>query len=158
MAGMQKDCRNNPCQRFGSALNAHLHFHICVIDGVFSQGAAGELRFHPATVLSQSDVAALQSLVRHRVLRLFQRTGLLGPEPAENMRQWRHGADSPSMPASPSRPTTEPILVHLGLPAEPPPLAPARDPPLEGIDQTPAFDMTDPAPVPEYAFDHSVSW
>ena len=36
-------------QRFGSGLNAHLHFHFCVIVGVISQGAAGELRFHPAT-------------------------------------------------------------------------------------------------------------
>lgn len=77
-------------QRFGSALNAHLHLHICVIDGVSSQGAAGELRFHPATVLSHSDVAAVQSLVRHRVLHLFERSGLLGPEVAENMREWRH--------------------------------------------------------------------
>lgn len=35
--------------RFGSALNGNIHFHCCVIDGVFS--AEGEaLRFHPATV------------------------------------------------------------------------------------------------------------
>jgi hypothetical protein len=36
-------------QRFGSGLNAHLHFHFCVINGVISQGAAGELRFLPAS-------------------------------------------------------------------------------------------------------------
>ncbi|TFH50501.1 MAG: hypothetical protein E4H01_02230 [Lysobacterales bacterium] len=42
-------------------------------------------------MLSQSDVAAVQSLVRHRVLRLFERNGLLNPEAAENMREWRHG-------------------------------------------------------------------
>jgi len=42
-------------------------------------------------VLSQSDVAAVQSLVRHRVLCLFERNGLLSPEAAENMREWRHG-------------------------------------------------------------------
>ena len=29
---------------------------------------------------------------------------------------------------------------------------------LDGIDQTPAFDLTDPAPVPEYAFDQTVFW
>jgi hypothetical protein len=33
--------------RFGSALNAHLHFHGCVIDRVFSAAAEG-MRFHPA--------------------------------------------------------------------------------------------------------------
>jgi len=42
-------------------------------------------------VLSQSDVAAVQSLVRHRVLRLFERNGFLSPEAADNMREWRHG-------------------------------------------------------------------
>ncbi len=47
--------------------------------------------FYPATVLSQSDVAIVQSLVRRRVLRLFEHNGLLSPEAAENMRQWRHG-------------------------------------------------------------------
>jgi len=299
-------------QRFGSALNAHLHFHICVIDGVFSQGAAGELRFHPATVLSPSDVATVQRLVRHRVLRLFERDGLLSPEATDNMREWRHGggfsldasvaieADDRaglerllrycSRPAfsverlswrvegervvyrlPKSRPdgtqhvelavselfdrlaalippprrhrhryhgvlapnaalrravttragqpidmgtsqphtvaatgacdaceprrasylwaaliariyeclplscpscgaemrliafltdpaSVKPILVHLGLPAEPPRVAPARDPPLDDFDQTSAFDPADPVPEPEYEFDQSVSW
>jgi len=63
-------------QRFGSALNAHPRFHIRVIDGVSSQDAARELRFHPATVLSQGDIATVQSLVRRRVLRPFERIGL----------------------------------------------------------------------------------
>ena len=52
----------------------------------------------------------------------------------------------------------KPILVHLELPAEPPPVAPARGPPLDGLDQTPAFELTDPAPVPEYEFDQTASW
>jgi hypothetical protein len=78
-------------QRFGSAMNAHLHFHICVIDGVFSQDARGELRFHPATGLSPADVTAVEGLVRRRVLRLFERAGSLDPEAAEDMRRWRHG-------------------------------------------------------------------
>ena len=42
-------------------------------------------------MLSQSDAAAVQSLVRRRVLRLFERNCLLSPEAAENMREWRHG-------------------------------------------------------------------
>ncbi|MGI9336517.1 MAG: transposase [Gammaproteobacteria bacterium] len=63
---------------------------MCVIDGVFSEDALGEPRFHPATDLSPSDVAAVEGLVRHRVLQLFERTGLLDPEAAENMRRWCH--------------------------------------------------------------------
>ena len=52
----------------------------------------------------------------------------------------------------------KPIFVHLGLPAEPPRVARARDPPLDDLDQTPAFDPADPVPEPEYEFDQSVSW
>jgi hypothetical protein len=35
-------------QRFGSALNAHVHFHCCVIDGVFATGADGQVHFTEA--------------------------------------------------------------------------------------------------------------
>ncbi len=43
--------------RFGSALNAHLHFHCCVIDGVFEpdQGSDEAVRFREA-VLTDADV------------------------------------------------------------------------------------------------------
>ena len=54
--------------------------------------------------------------------------------------------------------SVEAILVHLDLPSEPPRVAPARDPPLEELNQTPAFDPADPESVPEYEFDQSVSW
>ena len=52
--------------------------------------------------------------------------------------------------------SVKPILLHLGLPAEAPTVAPARGPPLGDIDQRPAFDLTDPAPVPEDEFDQTV--
>ena len=35
-------------QRFGSALNAHVHFHCCVIDGVFAVGEDGRVHFAAA--------------------------------------------------------------------------------------------------------------
>ena len=57
------------------------------------------------------------------------------------------------------------ILRHLGLPAAPPPLSPARGPPQHDlgfdavhspdIDQTPTFDPTEPEPVPDFDFDQS---
>ena len=37
--------------RFGSSLNPHLHFHLVVLDGVFSQVDDGEARFHEASLL-----------------------------------------------------------------------------------------------------------
>jgi hypothetical protein len=52
------------------------------------------------------------------------------------------------------------ILEHLGEPTRPPPLSPARGPPAweEVLDQTPAYDPTAPAPVPEYEFDQREGW
>jgi len=100
--------------RFGSALNANLHFDeipSCIspfgslprsksapgrfviarfIDGVFSAEAEA-VHFHEATVLSREDLAAVQRNVRNRVLRLFARRGLITPEAAAEMRRWGHG-------------------------------------------------------------------
>jgi hypothetical protein len=57
------------------------------------------------------------------------------------------------------------ILQHLHLPTSAPPIAPARAPPRHELefdtdhflvlDQTPAFDPTDPEPVPDCHFDQS---
>jgi hypothetical protein len=67
---------------------------------------------------------------------------------------------------------TDAILTHLALPTTPPPLSPARGPPQGYLgfdadpgfdfdqtdpgfdfDQTPAFDLTEPEPVPDFDFD-----
>ncbi len=60
--------------RFGSALNEHLHFHYCIIDGVFEpdQGGDEAVRFREA-VLTDADVQWVQARVRQRVLRWFAR-------------------------------------------------------------------------------------
>jgi hypothetical protein len=50
-------------QRFGAALNGHLHYHCCLVDGVFI--AEGDvLRFHEATALSEAEVVAVQKVAR----------------------------------------------------------------------------------------------
>ena len=43
--------------RFGSALNAHLHFHCVVIDGVFDVTATGGVVFHAASGLAANAIA-----------------------------------------------------------------------------------------------------
>jgi len=55
-------------------------------------------------------------------------------------------------------PTLQAILLHLDLPHQPPPVAPARAPPQADfpLDQTPEFDLTEPEPVPDIHFDQSV--
>jgi len=36
--------------RFGSSLNAHFHFHVCVIDGVFHGDPEGSVQFQVAPI------------------------------------------------------------------------------------------------------------
>ncbi len=74
--------------RFGSALNEHLHFHCCVIDGVFEPAPEGEeaVRFHEA-FLSQAAIQAVQVRVRSRVLRWFAARGYLDKDDAKEMAQ-----------------------------------------------------------------------
>ena len=69
-------------QRFGSSLNAHTHLHVCAIDGVFSQEPDGTLRFHRASALSECNIATVEATIRIRVLRLFEREGLLWGAPS----------------------------------------------------------------------------
>jgi hypothetical protein len=54
-------------QRFGSALNAHVHFHCCVIDGVFFADPDGKVEFAEAAALTAEDLAAVQQQVRRCV-------------------------------------------------------------------------------------------
>jgi hypothetical protein len=75
--------------RFGSALNPHFHFHVVVLDGVFSGGDDGSVTFHEATHLTADNVLRLERALQRRVLRLFQRRGLLDEDTVENMLTWQ---------------------------------------------------------------------
>ena len=88
--------------RFGSSLNPHYHFHLCVVDGLFEgtdpdlgdadpETNTPTLHFHEATGLSPQLLERLQHTVRSRVLRHFRRHGLLEPHDAEDMLTWDHG-------------------------------------------------------------------
>ena len=77
--------------RFGSALNPHLHFHCCVLDGVFAPTAAGGVVFHPAIGIDAPAIAAVQATVRRRLLESFVRHGLLEGDDARAMQAWAHG-------------------------------------------------------------------
>jgi hypothetical protein len=74
--------------RFGSAL-PHFHFHVVVLDGVFSEGDDGSVTFHEATHLTADDVLRLERTLQRRVLRLFQRRGLLDEHTVEDMLTWQ---------------------------------------------------------------------
>ena len=77
--------------RFGSSLNEHVHFHMCVLDGVFEEVAGGadadgdcdhqssarKVIFHPASAIDETAVALVQATLRRRILRAFVCRGLL---------------------------------------------------------------------------------
>jgi hypothetical protein len=48
--------------RLGSSLNGHIHFHVCVVDGVFEEVAG--IVFHPASAIDEAAVAQAQTDLR----------------------------------------------------------------------------------------------
>ncbi len=76
--------------RFGAALNAHLHFHCVVIDGLFAPAPAGGVVFHPATAIDPAAIATVQATLRRRLLASFVHRGLLEEDDAQAMAQWAH--------------------------------------------------------------------
>ncbi len=74
--------------RFGATLNAHVHLHLCMLDGVVAQGWQG-LAFRRAEV-DEACVERVQAALRQRVLRLFARRGLLSSETVGVMQGWGH--------------------------------------------------------------------
>jgi hypothetical protein len=71
----------NQVQRFGSALNANLHFHALLLDGVYTAPDPFTApSFHCATRITDAEVAKLLFAIRSRVLRLCRRRGLMGEE------------------------------------------------------------------------------
>ena len=69
--------------RFGSSLNEHVHFHVCVVDGVFEEVEARAMLmrpprisspgviFHAATGIDAATVAPVQTTLQKRILRAF---------------------------------------------------------------------------------------
>ncbi len=67
-------------QRFGSALNLNIHFHMLSLDGVYSFDD-GRTKFHRAPRPTASELAQLLHRIGVRVVRLLERQGLLIRDP-----------------------------------------------------------------------------
>ena len=86
--------------RFGSSLNEHVHFHVCVVDGVFEavvgEGAvaAPGVNFHPASGINADTVAPVQTTLQKRILRAFVGRGLLENCDAKDMLAYQHSGFS----------------------------------------------------------------
>lgn len=75
-------------QRFGSALNLNIHFHALLLDGVFVHNHSGAPEFIETLKPTQDEIHELIQTIQKRMLRLFQRRGLVGdyedaPPPAD---------------------------------------------------------------------------
>ncbi len=75
--------------RFGSSLNAHFHYHVVVLDGVFSESEEGGAEFHEASELEPRHWQELQRTVQRRVLRYFRRHDLLDASTTADMLTWQ---------------------------------------------------------------------
>ncbi len=75
--------------RLGSSLNAHPHFHLVVLDGVFSRGDDGGALFHEAALLQSGHWLRLQGVLQRRVLRYFRTHGLLDELDTLDMLSWQ---------------------------------------------------------------------
>ncbi len=72
-------------QRFGSALNLNIHFHMLFLDGVYVDDADSEggQRFVPVYNHTKADITRLAHLISVRIARFLSRTGLIEAD-AEN--------------------------------------------------------------------------
>lgn len=63
-------------QRFGSAANLNIHFHVIALDGVFTEGRDGKLTIHTASSPSDDELPHLVRCTGTRVQRHLLRCGL----------------------------------------------------------------------------------
>jgi hypothetical protein len=65
-------------QRFGSALNANIHFHMLFLDGVYVDGVNGSaMRFRWVKVSTSDELTQFTHTIAQRVARFLERQGLL---------------------------------------------------------------------------------
>ena len=61
-------------QRFGSAINLNLHFHVIFLEGVYVGRTAQGLRprFVKGELLTDADIAAVVQKISHRIIRTLR--------------------------------------------------------------------------------------
>jgi hypothetical protein len=90
-------------QRFGSALNLNLHFHMLFLDGVYVVGANGKVAwFRWVKAPTTAELAELMHTIAERVGRFLQRQGLLECEGEQRFLAVEAVAEG----------TMEPLLAH----------------------------------------------
>jgi hypothetical protein len=67
----------NFVQRCGSSVNLNIHFHLALLDGVFTRDEAAGVLFHPASPPTREDLDAIVKRVEKRVMAWLGRRGYL---------------------------------------------------------------------------------
>jgi ribosomal protein S27E len=64
-------------QRFGSALNLNVHFHMLFLEGIYTESKYGKTRFQQTIAPSQKELTELVHTISHRVAGFLERQGIL---------------------------------------------------------------------------------
>ena len=64
-------------QRFGSALNLNVHFHMLFLDSVYADNGHGKQRFHRAKAPTHEELNTLVHTLSHRIARCLEKRGIL---------------------------------------------------------------------------------
>jgi len=73
----------NFVQRFGSSLNLNVHFHVVLLDGVFSREPEAGVVFHPAAPPARDELEQIVRRVQRRAHAWLRRHGHLDGRPPE---------------------------------------------------------------------------
>ena len=85
-------------QRFGSALNLNIHFHILFLDGVYVYRDNRPPRFQRAKAPNKDELEDLIQLISQRVGRCLQRQGLLEQDTESAWLELEPADDTDAMP------------------------------------------------------------
>jgi hypothetical protein len=64
-------------QRFGSALNLNVHFHMLFLDGIYTENKYSKTRFQRTNAPDQRELTELVHTISHRVAGFLEREGIL---------------------------------------------------------------------------------
>jgi hypothetical protein len=72
------------CPSCAGSLNLHVHFHVAVLDGVFTRGAEAGVVFHPAPPPTHDELGGILRRVQTRAQAWLRRHGHLDERPLED--------------------------------------------------------------------------
>jgi hypothetical protein len=82
-------------QRFGSALNLNVHFHMLFLDGVYPETKYGKTRFQRANAPDQQELVAFVHTISHRVAGFLEREGILERDEENSYLNLEEGDEDP---------------------------------------------------------------